>query len=283
MSLNKGKLYIVSTPIGNLKDITFRAIEILKEVDIIASEDTRVAKKLLNHYRIQGKHLISYYEPVEEKVIPKIINLLKEGKTIALISDAGTPTLSDPGYKLVKEAIKENIEVIPIPGAFAAVVALSASGLPTDKFIFLGFLPTKESKKREILDKFGVLNTTIIIYESPHKLLKTLSLIKEIFPKADIVIAKELTKVYEKFIRGSIDEVMKYLNENPEIIKGEFVILLYPNNEVEKPSEKRLLEEAKSLKEKGIRTKEIAKKLSRKYNLNKNEVYTLIIKELENS
>ncbi len=283
MSLNKGKLYIVSTPIGNLKDITFRAIETLKEVDIIACEDTRVAKKLLNRYKIEKKHLISYYEPVEEKIIPKIINLLKEGKNIALISDAGTPTLSDPGYKLVKEAIKENIEVISIPGAFAAVVALSVSGLPTDKFIFLGFLPTKESKKREILDKFGALNTTIIIYESPHKLLKTVSLIKEIFPKADIVIAKELTKIHEKFIRGSIDEVIKYLNENPEIIKGEFVILLYPNNEVEKPSEEKLLEEAKSLKEKGIRTKEIAKKLSKKYNLNKNEVYTLIIKELENS
>ena len=278
MKSSKGNLYLVSTPIGNLKDITFRAVEILKNVDTILCEDTRVAKKLLNHYNIEGKNLISYYEPVEEKVIPKIIDLLKSGKDIALISDAGTPTLSDPGYKLVKKAVKEDINIIPIPGAFAGAVALSASGLPTDKFIFLGFLPNKEKKKREVLEKFGSLNTTLIIYESPHKLLKTLSLIKELFPEADTVVAKELTKIFEKFIRGNINDVLNYFKENEEIIKGEFVILIYPNIEDKKVSEEKILDEAKILKKEGLKTKEIAKNLAKKYNLNKNEIYNLLIK-----
>ena len=196
-----GKLYIVATPIGNLKDITLRAIEILKEVDIIACEDTRVAKKLLNHLGIKNKNLISYYEQVEDKVSEKLIKKLKEGKNIALISDAGTPTISDPGYRLIKKAIDLGIEIISIPGAFAGIVALTVSGLPTDKFIFLGFLPQKDKQKIEILKKYGILNTTLIIYESPHRLIKTLKVLKNIFGNCEIVLAKELTKIHETILR----------------------------------------------------------------------------------
>jgi len=275
-----GKLFVVATPIGNLEDITLRAIKTLKEVPIIACEDTRVAKKLLAHFNIGGKKLISYYEPVEEKVSDKLIKLLLDGNDIALITDAGTPTISDPGYKLVKKAIENNIEIIPIPGPSAVITALSASGLPTDKFIFLGFLPKKENQKKEMLIKYGKLNNTLVIYESPHNLLNTLKIISEEFPNGDIVVAKEITKLFERFFRGKTGEIYQFLKNNNDLIKGEFVIILYPNYEEKLDiSEEKILIEAKEMLKNGMKIKEIAKELATKYNLNKRDLYkTLSIK-----
>ena len=275
-----GTLYIVATPIGNLKDITLRALEVLKSVKYIACEDTRVTKKLLSHYGIEGKRLISYHEHNEEEASEKILKVLKE-EDVALVSDAGTPCISDPGYRVVKKAWENGFNVSPIPGAFAGAAALSASGLPSDKFLFLGFLPNKEKQKKELLEEYKTLEVTLIIYESPHRLLKTLQLIAEICPESKVVVAKELTKIHEKFIRGTSKEVYKYFQDNPEIIKGEFVILCYPEKEERKISEEEILEKAKKLKEKGMKTKEISKTLSKETGLSKNEIYNLLLKKLK--
>lgn len=270
-------LYVVATPIGNLEDITFRAIKILKSVNYIACEDTRQTKKLLNHYGIEGKKLISYFEHNEEKSAERIIKLL-EKEDVALVSDAGTPTLSDPGYKLVKLAYEKGFKVSPIPGAFAAATALSASGLPTDKFLFVGFLPNKEKKKKQQLEWLKECGITFILYESPKRVLKTLQDIKEILPSSEVVVAKELTKIHEEFIRGKASEIIKYLVENPDKLKGEFVIICYPEEKKE-ASKEDMIKEIKTLKEKGIKTKEIAKKVAEKYNISKKEAYNLAIEE----
>ena len=275
-----GILYVVATPIGNLKDITLRALDILKSVEYIACEDTRVTKKLLSHYGIEGKKLISYHEHNEEKVSEKIINILKE-KDVALVSDAGTPCISDPGYRVVKKAWEKGFYVSPIPGPFAGAAALSASGLPSDKFLFLGFLPHKEKQKLDIIEKYKNLEITLIFYESPHRLLKTLKLFAEIYPNSSLVVAKELTKIHERFIKGTTQEVYNYFLENPEIIKGEFVILCYPEKEEKIISKEEILKKAKELKEKGIKTKEISKILSKETSLSKNEIYDFLLKNLE--
>ena len=275
-----GKLYIVATPIGNLKDITLRAIEVLKKVDIIACEDTRITRKLLNHLGIKDKKLVSYYEHIEEKVSEKLIKKLNEGKDIALVSDAGTPTISDPGYRLIKKAINSGVEIISIPGAFAGIVALTVSGLPTDKFIFLGFLPSKDNQKVEILKKFGKLNTTLIIYESPHKIIKTLKLLENLFENCEIVVAKELTKIHETVLRGEISDILDKLEKSPELKKGEFVILCKPSIEERKSLDKDEIKNlGEYLKKQGKKTKEIAKIIADKYNLKKNEVYKILVEE----
>ncbi len=275
-----GTLYVVATPIGNLQDITLRALEVLKSVKYIACEDTRVTKKLLSHYGIEGKKLISYHEHNEEEASEKILKILKE-EDVALVSDAGTPCISDPGYRVVKKAWENGFNVSPIPGAFAGAAALSASGLPSDKFLFLGFLPNKEKQKKELLEKYKTLEVTLIIYESPHRLLKTLQLITEVCPESKVVVAKELTKIHEKFIRGTSKEVYKYFQDNQEIIKGEFVILCYPEEEKRNISEEKILEKAKKLREKGMKTKEISRTLSKETGLSKNEIYNLLLKKLK--
>ncbi len=275
-----GTLYVVATPIGNLKDITLRALEVLKSVKYIACEDTRVTKKLLSHYGIEGKKLISYHEHNEEEASEKILKVLKE-EDVALVSDAGTPCISDPGYRVVKKAWENGFNVSPIPGAFAGAAALSASGLPSDKFLFLGFLPNKEKQKKDLLEEYKILEVTLIIYESPHRLLKTLQLIAEICPESKVVVAKELTKIHEKFIRGTSKEVYKYFQDNPEILKGEFVILCYPEEEKRNISEEKILEKAKKLREKGMKTKEISRTLSKETGLSKNELYNLLLKKLK--
>lgn len=217
-----GKLYIVATPIGNLDDITFRAIETLENVDLIACEDTRRTKILLEKYGI-AKNLVSYYNYNERQRAEELLRELKSGKNIALVSDSGTPGISDPGYVIIKRAIQENITVVPIPGATAFVCALVASGLPMDEFVFVGFLPHKKGRKTK-LEKLSQEERTIIIYESPHRILKTLNELIEYFGDREIVIAKELTKVHEEFFRGKISEVLKKLT--PDKIKGEFVIVV---------------------------------------------------------
>ncbi|HDD35528.1 MAG TPA: 16S rRNA (cytidine(1402)-2'-O)-methyltransferase [Candidatus Desulfofervidus auxilii] len=214
-------LYIVATPIGNLEDITIRALRILKEVDFIAAENIRHTKKLLNYYGIKTP-LISYREENREKQGGKIVKLLKEGKNIALVSDAGTPCVSDPGTHLVDLALKEGIKVASVPGPSALVASLSICGVPAHRFIFLGFLPQKEGKKRKLLEGLKNINYTIIFFESPHRLKKTLKLLEEIYPKYEIVIIREVTKLHEEVIKGKIKDILRKLKE----IKGEITIIL---------------------------------------------------------
>lgn len=218
-----GSLYIIATPIGNLEDITLRAIRILKEVDIIACEDTRHSLKLLNHLQI-SKPLISFYSQNQQGRIPQLIEKLQEGQHIALISDAGTPGISDPGTMLVKACVDQKIPVIPIPGACAAISALCASGLPTDRFYFQGFLPLKPGKKRRVLETLKSLEVTIILYEAGNRLFGLMKEIALVFPEAQVVIARELTKIYEEFLQGSPEEIQQKIPR--EGLKGECVILI---------------------------------------------------------
>jgi len=226
--MHKGNLYIVATPIGNLQDITLRAIDTLKKVNYIACEDTRKTGILLKSLNIGHKlMLFSYYEQTERIRIPNIINLLLNGEDVALVSDSGTPLISDPGFLLVREAREKGIPVISIPGPSALVSALVSSGLPTDKFIFLGFLPLKEGNRLKLLinikESNSKIEATVIIYESPHRLIKTLRSIESVFGDIAITIAKELTKIHESVFRTGISEAIKYYENMAP--KGEFVIL----------------------------------------------------------
>ena len=222
MQENKGTLYIVSTPIGNLKDITFRAIDTLKLVTFIAAEDTRHTKNLLNHYNIDTK-MISYFEHNRVRRIPKIIGLLESGTDIALVTDAGTPGISDPAYKLIRSAIRNNIRVIPIPGPSAVLAALVASGLPTDRFLFVGFLPPKKGRRTKLSD-LASHEATLIFYENPKRVVKTLSDIAAFLGDRPAVVCRELTKLHEEIIRGTVSEVLSYFSQ--ESPRGECVIMI---------------------------------------------------------
>jgi 16S rRNA (cytidine1402-2'-O)-methyltransferase len=217
------KLYIVPTPIGNLKDITFRAIDVLNDVDLILAEDTRTSGKLLKHYEI-ATHMQSHHMHNEHKMVNSVIEKLKSGTTVAVISDAGTPAISDPGFLLVRACIESNIEIECLPGATAFVPALVNSGLPNDKFVFEGFLPVKKGRQTRL--KFLAEETrTMVFYESPHKLVKTLDNFCEYFGEDRLVsVSRELTKLYEETIRGTAKEVLGYFSEKPP--KGEFVIVV---------------------------------------------------------
>lgn len=269
-----GKLYLVATPIGNLEDITLRALRILKEVDIIAAEDTRHTLGLLNHFEI-SKPLISYYKQNEKIKSNFLIEKLLEGKDIAVVSDAGTPAISDPGEEIVKCAIENNIEVIPIPGACALINALIASGLSTREFCFIGFLSSIKKDKREKLEDLKYETRTLILYEAPHKLKGTLENILEILGDRKIVLAKEITKIHEYFIRNNVSSILERIDE----IKGEFVILIEGSIESKKDIElikmnEMSLEEHYNLYEKqGFTKKDIIKKIAKDRNVNKNEVY----------
>lgn len=218
-----GKLYIVATPIGNLKDITFRAIETLKEVDLIACEDTRHTKKLLSHYSITTA-TTSYFEYNKIKKGEYLIELLKEGKKIALVSDSGTPGISDPGFNIIRSAIENNIELTVIPGPSAFVAGLVLSGMPTDTFIFKGFLSPKSGKRRKELERLKETGKTIIFYESPHRILKALEDILEVMGDIDIVVARELTKVFEEVIRSKVSAAIQHFTEKPP--RGEFMVVV---------------------------------------------------------
>jgi 16S rRNA (cytidine1402-2'-O)-methyltransferase len=219
----RGNLFIVATPIGNLEDLSFRALRILGEVDIIACEDTRQTKKLLNKYNLK-KRLISYFQPKERQKIPFLISLLKEGKDVALVSDAGTPGLSDPGYRLIREAIREEIQLIPIPGASALTAALTASGLPTHRFLFIGFPPAKKEKTRKLLKSLKNEESTLVFYVPSRKILFFLEVIKEAIGNREAVIAREMTKIHEEFLRGPIEDLIEKLSE--KTLKGEATVLI---------------------------------------------------------
>lgn len=221
-----GQLNIVSTPIGNLRDITFRAIEVLKSVDLIVAEDTRVAKKLLNHYAIENK-ITSFNLINENQKTKTLIKKLKEGKNIALIADAGTPLISDPGYLLIRSAREESIQVIPVPGCSAAIAALTASGISSDKFTFYGFLPKTKVKRAKELRKLTNRSETLIFYESVHRIVNTIESMKEIFGEnRNAVLCKEITKLYESFLGSNLLEISNYLSTNPDRLKGEFTIIV---------------------------------------------------------
>ncbi|MBU0628915.1 MAG: 16S rRNA (cytidine(1402)-2'-O)-methyltransferase [Nanoarchaeota archaeon] len=217
-------LYIISTPIGNLKDITFRAIETLHNSDIILAEDTRRTSILLNHYTIKGKQMTSFNDNNKAYKSPQIIQELLNGKNISIVSDSGTPGISDPGFYLVREAVKNNIKTIPIPGPTASITALISSGFPTDSFIFYGFISKKEKAKADLLNEINRSKKTAIIYESPYRLIKTLKLISEIMPEKKLCIARELTKKFEEFIRGTSKELYAQLKD--KAIKGEITIII---------------------------------------------------------
>lgn len=218
-----GVLYLVSTPIGNLEDITLRAVRILKEVDIIAAEDTRQTIKLLNHFEI-SKPLTSFFRHNEDKKGEYIVSLLKEGKNIALVSDAGTPAISDPGEELVKMAIEENVTVVPVPGPVAATSALIVSGLTTGRFSFEGFLPMNKKNRKDRLSDLEREQRTMIFYEAPHKLKSTLKDMREYFGNRNIALAREMTKIHEEIIRCTLDEAIEKYDEEPP--KGEFVVVV---------------------------------------------------------
>lgn len=234
-----GKLYLVATPIGNLEDITLRAVRILKEVDIVASEDTRQTLKLLNHFEIK-KHLISYHRHSTDEKTNQIIEEIMLGKNVALVSDAGTPVISDPGEEIVKIALEKGIEVIPIPGACALITALIASGIDAKEFSFLGFLSTNKKIREEKLEEIRIAKNTIILYEAPHKLKATLKDLSKVIGSRKIVLARELTKIYEEFISGTSEELLEKIEEP----KGEFVIVIEKSNIVtENIFEKMTIEE----------------------------------------
>lgn len=221
--LPRGKLYIVATPIGNLEDLTFRALRILGEVSWIVCEDTRQTRKLLNKYELKKK-LFSYYQPKEKQKIPKIIQLLNEGQDVALVSDAGTPGVSDPGYPLIREAINQEIKIIPIPGVSALTSALSSSGLPTHRFLFIGFPPPKKETTKKLLLSLRDEKGTLIFYLPLRKLQKFLKIVDESLGERQVVIAREMTKIYEEFLRGTPAGLIKTL-ENRRL-KGEITILI---------------------------------------------------------
>lgn len=216
-------LYVVATPIGNLDDITYRAVAVLKTVDAVFSEDTRQTKKLFDRYQITTP-LKSYRDQNHERALQEILELLRQGKTIALVSDSGTPLISDPGYKLVRSVIDASYLVIPVPGPSAVIASLSASGLPTDKFAFVGFLPKSRGKRAEILQEFGKLDATLVIYESPYRVVKLLQEILDTLGDREVCLAGEITKLFEKFERGRANELLtKMLTQK---IRGEYTVLV---------------------------------------------------------
>ncbi|XMB67632.1 16S rRNA (cytidine(1402)-2'-O)-methyltransferase [Mycoplasmatota bacterium zrk1] len=263
---DKSTLYLVSTPIGNLEDITFRAVNVLNNVDLIFCEDTRVTQKLLNHLNIKKK-VYSYHEHNKESQGTFILSLLKEGKNIALVSDAGMPIISDPGFEIVKKAL-DNFNVVPIPGANAALTALIASGIAPKPFTYYGFLDHKQSKKKSELTNLKEIEHTIIFYESIHRIKKTLSIMLEILGDRDIVIGRELTKKFEEFIFGKISEVIQKVDG----LKGELVLIVSGNSE-EIIYESNLKDHIESFIELGDTPNEAIKKVAKLRGLRKQDVY----------
>ena len=270
--METGKIYLVATPIGNLEDITLRAIRILKEVDLIAAEDTRQTLKLLNHLNIT-KPLISYHRHNENVKTDFLISKLKNGENIAIVTDAGTPAISDPGEEIVKESIKNNIKVIPVPGACALINALIASGLDTKEFSFYGFLPLNKKLRKEKLMQIKSDEKTCILYEAPHKLVNTFEDLLNVLGDRECTLAKELTKVHETFFRGSIGSILEEIKLN--IPKGEYIILIKgEKSKKENDLNKLSLEEHFSYYEKqGFNKKDIIKKIAKDRNVTKNEIY----------
>jgi 16S rRNA (cytidine1402-2'-O)-methyltransferase len=266
-----GTLYLVSTPIGNLEDISLRALRILREANIIAAEDTRHTKKLLNHYHISSS-LTSYFEHNKFQKGSYLLAKLMEGKNIALVSDAGTPGISDPGYHLIQLALKSSVRIVPVPGPSAVIAALSVSGLPTDSFVFEGFLPAQRGKRKKYLEKLKDEGRATVFYESPRRLLATLRDIAAIMGERDIAVCRELTKIHEETLRGTVAEVIGKLKERK--IKGEVTLIIAGSKKSQARPPDRLLEEIKKhLKDSGLPLREIIGLVSEQTGIPRKEVY----------
>jgi len=283
---NTGILYICGTPIGNLEDITLRALKILKEVNLIAAENTRHTLKLLNHYQINTK-VTSYYEYNKSKKAPYLVEILKNGQDIALVSDAGMPGISDPGYVLINLALKNNIKIIPIPGVSALITALVVSGLPTDKFVFEGFLPRKIKERKRYFKSIENEERTIIFYETPHRLKKALKDMLDVWGERKIVIARELTKMYEEIIRGKLSQVLTEISTKE--IKGEIALIVQggikkkESDTIDFLKDECIMQEyLKKLKNQGYSNREIIKITQEKLNIPKNLIYKKLL-EMKNS
>ena len=274
----EGALYVVATPIGNREDITLRALKILQDVDLIAAEDTRKSGKFLSHHSIKNR-LVSYHEHNEKKRTPELLGELLKGTSIALVSNAGTPCVSDPGYRLVEAAIAHKITVIPVPGPSAATTAMSASGLPTDSFAFIGFPPPKKGKRIKFVTELAVEPRTLIFYESPKRILAFLEEIVSQMGDRPAVLAREMTKLHEEFIRGSVSEILETLRARPEV-KGECTLLVAGRQEekevVGSATVKAEIKAALKKQQSGL--SEIARTVAQKYGLPKNEVYQMALK-----
>ena len=273
-----GTLALVGTPIGNLEDISLRALRFLKEADLIAAEDTRRTRKLLTHFNI-SQRVVSYYEHNEEKRIPTLLKALHSGKNVALVSDAGTPGISDPGYRLVRQAAEAGILVTAVPGPSAITLALSLSGLPTDRFSFFGFLSRgKNDRKKQLQDAAGIPHT-LLFFESPHRVVKSLEQMLEIFGDREAAICRELTKRFEEIQRGVLSELIRKIKEKPP--KGEFCIVIAgltkkASREAEKQEKiAKAIEELKNYSDEPL--KEVARRIAKKYGLSTREVYQLAI------
>lgn len=271
--MNKGTLYIVATPIGNLDEVSFRTIDTLKKVSLIACEDTRNSRKLLSKYDIHNK-LVAYHNFNEEESASHLIDILNEGKDVAVVSDAGYPLVSDPGYELVKKAIENSIRIETISGPNAALNALVGSGLDTNHYFFYGFLDSKASKAKTELNEVKDLPYTIIFYEAPHRINKTINLMLEVLGDRKVVIARELTKLHEQFLRGKLSD-FKDID-----VKGEIVIVLEGKKEEKEEVDIDLcIKDMDKLIKKGLKTKDAAKEVSLKYGLSKNVLYNNYLKE----
>jgi 16S rRNA (cytidine1402-2'-O)-methyltransferase len=271
-----GTLYVVGTPIGNLEDMTFRGVRILQTVDLIAAEDTRHTGKLLQHFQIKTPQ-VSYHDHNRSSRIPELLKQLSEGKAIALVTDAGVPGISDPGYELVKCCVEEGIVVVPIPGPSAVITALSAAGLPTDRFVFEGFLPAKSQQRREHLESLQTEFRTLIFYVSPHRLQETLQDCAEILGRDRyIVLARELTKLYEEFWRGTFAEAIFYYNEREP--KGEYTLVVAGKpSELPQFSEIELKAELEKLMSQGVSCSQASRQLAKVTSLNRRQLYQLAL------
>jgi 16S rRNA (cytidine1402-2'-O)-methyltransferase len=269
-------LYVVATPIGNLEDITLRAMRILTGVDMIAAEDTRHTARLLAHYRIKTP-LISCHEHNECQRSAELIAKIRSGGSVALVSDAGTPLVSDPGYRLVKAAVEEGVDVFPVPGVSAAVTALCVSGLPTDAFVFIGFAPKKSGSRRELLQSLAAETRTLVFYESPRRVTGLLEVVESIMGDRQAVLARELTKLHEEFIRGSLSEIRAVLDKRQQV-KGECTLLVAGATAEESVSDAQLEETLrKALARTDARLSGISKAFSRQYNLPRKKVYEMAL------
>jgi 16S rRNA (cytidine1402-2'-O)-methyltransferase len=272
-----GTLYVVPTPIGNLKDITLRALEVLEAADLVAAEDTRQSLKLLNHFNIK-KPLVSYHKFNEQNKSGSIIDLLKEGRDVALVSDAGTPGISDPGSVIIKKCIEEGVDFVVLPGATAVTTALVYSGLDTERFVFLGFFPRETKERKKLVKEIEGRTDTLIMYEAPHRLLDTLGYLREALGDRSMAVCRELTKLHEEIFRGPISEAEQHFGSKQ--IKGEIVLVIRGKSEAEMLEEKKAEWDSMSIEEhiisymeKGFSKKEAIKLVSSDRNIPKSEVY----------
>ena len=272
-----GRLFVVSTPIGNLEDITLRAVRVLSEVDLIACEDTRHTRKLLNHYGIKTR-TVSYHEHNERERAAELVTELRNGSEIALVSDAGTPGVSDPGFRLVQLAIEAGVTVVTVPGPTAFVAALAASGLPTDEFLFVGFLPPRSSARRSTLERLAAVPATVIFYEAPHRIVQTLKDTRDVFGERTAVVARELTKIHEEFLRGTLSELMEHF-DTPNAARGELVVMVdrTPIVEPDEKSSESVASLVAAFEKEGLNSRAALKQAARKLRISRDEAYRKLV------